>query len=86
MKKERYKIDFLQFTTTGQVFSDCSDITFYNNGSNPVTINSSVTLYTGQSLSISANNDELDTTLYNFSFPASSTLTSILVVIRKNYV
>lgn len=85
MKKERYKIDFLQFTATGSVRSDCSDITFYNNGSNPVTINSSVTLYTGQSLSINANNDELDTTIYNFTFPPSA-LTSILIVIRKNYI
>lgn len=82
----KYKIDFLQYTSTGSVLSDCADITFYNNGSNPVTINNAITLYQGQSLSFQANNDELDTTTYYFSFPTSSTLSSNLTVLRKNYI
>lgn len=82
----KYKIDFLQYTSTGSVFSNCADITFYNNGSNPVTINNAITLYQGQSVSFQANNDELDTTTYYFSFPTSTTLVSTLVVLRKNYI
>lgn len=82
----KYKIDFLQYTTTGAVLSNCADITFYNSGSNPVTINNAILLYQGQSVSFQANNDELDTTLYTFSFPSSTTLNSNLIVLRKNYI
>jgi archaellum component FlaF (FlaF/FlaG flagellin family) len=82
----KYKVDFLQYTTTGSVLSNCGDITFYNSGSNPVTINNAILLYQGQSVSIQGNNDEMDTTTYTFSFPSSTTLSSNLIVVRKNFI
>lgn len=81
----KYKINFLQYVATGSVLSNCADITFYNSGANNVTINSAVTLYTGQSISFSANNDELDTTIYYFTFQDTGKDNN-LIVFRKEYV
>jgi hypothetical protein len=84
-KYQRYKIDVLQYNASNQVFSNCADITFYNTGTNDATINNGLTLSPGQSIVFSANNDELDTTLYTISFQNNGKLNS-LVVFRKIYV
>jgi len=82
---KKYKISFLQYTATGSVMSNCADITFFNNGANNVTLNSAIILYTGQSISFSANSDEIDTTTYYFSFQDTGKDNN-LVVFRKEFV
>ena len=85
MIRQKYKVDIYQFVTTGSVESNCSDITFYNSGENPVLINNAVTLTNGQSLYINANNDELDITNYFFTFQ-DSVKPSQLIVLMKTYI
>lgn len=85
IKERKYKIDMLQYSQSGSVASNCADITFYNGGVANVTINNAITLYTGQSVGFSANNDELDTTNYFFNFQATGTVCQ-LIVLRKTYV
>lgn len=79
-----YKIDFLNYTVNGSVKSDCADITFYNAGGTDVVINNAFVLTTGTFLSITANESEIDRTIYNFSF--KTTGTGLLTVIRKVYI
>lgn len=80
-----YKYDFLNQTTDNQVTSNCGDITFSNQGSNTVTINNTLILAPGQSLTLSGNAGELDITIYSFRFTVVTT-NSLLVIIRKIYV
>lgn len=85
--KQQYKIDIL--TLTGQnssVRSDCGDITFYNYGTNKVQINDAITLLPSESISFSANYNEIDRTIYNFKFLTFGTNISRLIVIRKIYI
>jgi hypothetical protein len=86
MSLQKYKIDFLTFTTDGQVKSDCADITFYNNGATNIILNNSVLITPGNSLSLAANFNEIDLTLYQFYFIPSGTRVNKLVVFRKIYV
>lgn len=79
----KYKIDILNYTTNGGVKSDCADITFFNNGLAPVTINAGLILFAGQSISFTANAGEIDTTIYNFSFGVGAS--NNLIVFRKIY-
>ena len=65
MNKSPYYVDFLQFNSPQYVKSDCADITFINNAlEGYILINGVVKLYPNQSLTISANFDEIDTTIY----------------------
>ena len=81
---QKYKVDFLNYVTNGSVKSNCADITFINQGTSIVTVNNAISLLSGQSVSITANTGELDTTTYNFYFDTSGTNT--LVVVRKIYI
>jgi len=54
-------------------------------GLNPVTISGSITLQQNQSLQISGNINELDTTEYDISFSTYSSPNNNLLVIRKLY-
>ena len=85
---QNYKIDILSYHVNGSVKSDCSDIAFQNNGTVDITINSAFTLpANGGVLSFTANNNEIDRTIYTFSFPAGSTITDCnLIVLRKIYI
>ena len=85
---QNYKIDILTYNINGNVKSDCSDIAFQNNGTVNVTINNGYTLpANGGVLSFSANNDEIDRTIYTFSFPAGSAINACnLTIIRKIYI
>lgn len=85
MKDRQYKIDVLTYYDNNQVRSDCGDITFYNNGSDPVTINSGVTLNPGQTFVLSANENEIDRTIYYFIF-ANTVANKKLTVLRKIYI
>ena len=80
-----YKIDILNLVIDGQVRSDCADITFFNQGTTDVILNSAITITPGNSLSLTANNAEIDRTIYQFRF---SNLPGInkFVVFRKIYI
>lgn len=81
-----YKIDILNYTSDNSVRSDCSDITFYNNGTAQIVINNAVTLIANQSLTINANENEIDRTIYNFRFDTTGGQDYSLVVFRKVYI
>jgi len=81
-----YKIDILNLVIDGQVRSDCADITFFNQGTSNVILNSAVTITPGNSLSLTANNAEIDRTLYNYRFDTTPGIINKLVVFRKVYI
>lgn len=85
---QNYKIDILSYHANGSVKSDCADIAFQNNGTVDVTINNAFALpANGGVLSFSANNNEIDRTIYNFSFPPGTPITDCnLIVLRKIYI
>ena len=83
---QTYKIDILNYSTDGQVKSDCADITFFNAGAIPVVINESVTIPVGQSLSITANAGEIDITIYTYRFVPTLPIPGKLVIFRKIYI
>ena len=81
---QNYKVDTLTLVQNQAVRSDCADITFFNQGTAPVLLNSAITLPQGSSIVFSANNGEIDRTLYNISFSGAGT--QRLVVFRKIYI
>ena len=85
MSIQKYKIDFLTYTSDGFVKSNCADITFYNNGSTVIVLNNSINIQPGNSLSLSANFNEIDTTIYQFYFIPNLARPNKLIVFRKIY-
>ena len=85
VKVQQFYTEFKNFYYSQKVSSQCSDITFINLGSNPVTIDSTITLQQNQSLLISANHYELNVTEYDVKFSVYSDPNNNLVVIRKLY-
>lgn len=83
-----YKIDILTYNKNGSVRSDCADIAFQNNGQVDVLLNNGYRIAAyGGVVSFAANNDELDNTIYTFSFINSAGVyQNNLVVIRKVYI
>jgi hypothetical protein len=81
----KYYIEVKQFTTTANIPSDCSSITFINYGSNNVDI-SGIILTQGQQLTIEGNVNEIDTTIYQAQFSTSISVNNSITVIRKLYV
>ena len=79
-----YKVDCLNYTTNGQVRSDCADIIFINTGTSQVKINAALTLAPGQSFTFSANSGEIDRTIYTYSFSGAGT--NSITVFRKVYI
>lgn len=79
--------DFVNYSASGYTESNCADITFLNSGALcNVIINNSVTLMPGQSITLTANRNELDTTKYNFTFvPTAAFPLLSLNVIRRKY-
>ena len=84
-KIQQYYTEFKNFYVASKISSNCNDITFLNLGSNPVTIEGAITLQQNQSLQISGNVNELDTTEYNIQFTSYSSPNNNLLVIRKLY-
>lgn len=82
---QKFYIEFKNFYVSQKVSSDCNDITFTNIGSNPVTLAGAITLQQNQSLQISGNINELDTTEYDIQFSAYNSSNNNLLVIRKLY-
>jgi len=83
---QQYKYDFLTVVQDQAVKSDCGDISFANLGTNPAIINNSVTLQQGNTLALSANENEIDQTIYTVKFDTTFPGNSNLVVIRKIYI
>lgn len=81
----KYYIEVKQYTTTANIPSDCSSITFINYGSNNVDIGG-VLLTQGQQLTIEGNVNEIDTTIYQAQFSTSISVNNSITVIRKLYV
>lgn len=81
---QNYKIDILTYHSDGSVKSDCADITFQNNGTSDVIINNGFTLSPSTILSITANENEIDNTIYTFYF--QGTAPNNLIVLRKVYI
>lgn len=84
-KIQQFYTEFKNFYVAQKVSSQCNDITFLNLGSNPVTIGGAITLQQNQSLQISGNINEMDTTEYDISFSTYSSPNNNLLVIRKLY-
>jgi hypothetical protein len=82
---QKYYVEFKNFYNSQKVSSNCNDITFINLGSNPVTLDGAITLQQNQSLQISGNINEMDTTEYDVRFSAYSSPNNNLLVIRKLY-
>jgi hypothetical protein len=80
--RQQYKVDFLTVVQDGGVKSDCGDITFINYGISVVTINATVNLLQNQSITFSANENEIDKTIYYVKF---SGIFNKLAVLRKIY-
>ncbi len=64
---QRYYVETKVFYTTANIGSDCNDITFINSGTTNLVI-AEVPLLPNQSLRISGNRGELDTTQYQLTF------------------
>lgn len=84
-KIQEYYVEFKNFYVSQKVSSNCNDITFINIGSNTVTIEGAITLQQNQSLQISGNINELDTTQYDIRFSSYQSANNNLLVIRKLY-
>jgi hypothetical protein len=82
---QKYYVEFKNFYVSQKVSSNCNDITFINLGSNPVTLDGAITLQQNQSLQISGNINEMDTTEYDVRFSAYQSPNNNLLVIRKLY-
>lgn len=81
---QKYYVETKVFYTTANIASDCNDITFINSGSTTLNIDA-VILLPNQSLRISGNRGEIDTTQYNVTFASPSAVGNQLIVIRKLY-
>ena len=85
MNRQKYKINFATYQNSTQFNSDCSDITFVNNGASACIINNSFVLDPLASLSINCQDNEIDTTVYQISFTGAG-LNNSLQVIKKTFV
>jgi len=81
---QNYKIDILSYHDNNSVRSDCADITFQNTGTTDIVINNGFTLPANTILSITANENEIDRTIYSFYFQGAGL--NNLIVLRKVYI
>lgn len=82
---QKYYVETKVYYTTANIGSDCNDITFINSGTTNLVI-AEVPLLPNQSLRISGNRGELDTTQYQVTFATPINTGNQLIVIRKLYV
>ena len=82
---QRYYVETKVFYTTANIGSDCNDITFINAGTTNLVIGE-VPLLPNQSLRISGNRGEIDTTQYQLTFATPINTGNQLIVIRKLYI
>lgn len=82
---QKYYVETKVFYTTANIGSDCNEITFINNGTTALVI-ADVPLQPNQSLRISGNRGEIDTTQYQLAFATPINTGNQLIVIRKLYI
>jgi len=82
---QKYYVETKVFYTTANIGSDCNEITFINNGTTALVI-AEVPLQPNQSLRISGNRGEIDTTQYQLAFATPINTGNQLIVIRKLYI
>ena len=81
----KYYVETKFYTEAYKISSECADILFINSGSNNVTVND-ILLTPSQTLRITANEGEIDTTQYYCMFPIPASAGNSLTVVRKLYV
>ena len=79
---QKFYIETKVFYTSQNIESDCNDITFINQGTTNFTI-MDVLILPNQSLRITGNNGEIDTTLYTLTFDTLISTGNLCTVIRK---
>jgi len=79
---QKFYIETKVFYTSQNIESNCNDITFINSGTTNFTI-MDVELLPNQSLRISGNNGEIDTTIYILTFSTLVSTGNLCTVIRK---
>jgi hypothetical protein len=79
---QKFYIETKVFYTSQNIGSDCNDITFINQGTTNFTI-MDVLLLPNQSLRISGNAGEIDTTIYILTFDTLISTGNLCTVIRK---
>jgi hypothetical protein len=82
---QKYYIETKIVYQSQKVQSDCNDITFINQGTTNVNV-ADVLLLPNQSLRISGNRGELDTTQYTIVFAKPINTGNYLTILRKLYV
>jgi len=79
---QKFYIETKVFYTSTNIESDCNDITFINQGTTNFTI-MDVLILPNQSLRITGNNNEIDTTQYTLTFDTLINTGNLCTVIRK---
>jgi hypothetical protein len=79
---QKFYIETKVFYTSTNIESDCNDITFINQGTTNFTI-MDVLILPNQSLRITGNNGEIDTTQYTLTFDTLISTGNLCTVIRK---
>jgi hypothetical protein len=82
---QKYYVETKVFYTTANIGSECNEITFINSGTTALVV-ADVPLQPNQSLRISGNRGEIDTTQYQISFATPINVGNQLIVIRKLYI
>jgi hypothetical protein len=82
---QKYYVETKVFYTTANIGSQCNEITFINGGTTNLVI-ADVPLGPNQSLRITGNRGEIDTTQYNLAFATPVNTGNLLIVIRKLYI
>ena len=82
---QKYYVETKVYYTTANIGSDCNEITFINSGTTALVI-ADVPLQPNQSLRISGNRGEIDTTQYQLAFATPINTGNLLIVIRKLYI
>ena len=82
---QKYYVETKVFYTTANIGSDCNEITFINGGTTALVV-ADIPLQPNQSLRISGNRGEIDTTQYQLSFTTPINTGNLLFVIRKLYI
>jgi len=82
---QKYYVETKVFYTTANIGSECNEITFINGGTTNLVI-ADVPLGPNQSLRITGNRGEIDTTQYQLAFATPINTGNLLIVIRKLYI
>jgi hypothetical protein len=82
---QKYYVETKVYYTTANIGSECNEITFINNGTTALVV-ADVPLQPNQSLRISGNRGEIDTTQYQLAFATPINTGNQLIVIRKLYI